>query len=132
MGAHFAKSKTVHSFSELSQDSAKALIDDIVAVFHYYCTGRIVLNSGETDEIQAVDVVGTEKYQLPTIPKSTLKNVDKCKDYFLKFVLDILETGTWVKMKKQVNLMIGPFSSFQYYLKVDLLNTSMLQCIRIH
>ncbi len=87
MGAHFAKSKTVHSFSELSQDSAKALIDDIVAVFHYYCTGRIVLNSGETDEIQAVDVVGTEKYQLPTIPKSTLKNVDKCKDYFLKFVL---------------------------------------------
>lgn len=87
MGAHFAKSKTVHSFSELSQDSAKALIDDIVAVYHYYCTGRIVLNSGEIDEIQAVDVVGSEKYQFPTIPKSTLKNVDKCKDYFLKFVL---------------------------------------------
>lgn len=87
MGAHFAKSKTVHSFSELSQDGAQALIDDIVAVYHYYCTGRIVLNSGENDEIQAVDVVGTEKYQLPTIPKSTLKNVDKCKDYFLKFVL---------------------------------------------
>lgn len=87
MGAHFAKSKTVHSFSELSQDSAKALIDDIVAVYHYYCTGRIVLNSGEIDEIQAVDVVGSEKYQFPTIPKSSLKNVDKCKDYFLKFVL---------------------------------------------
>ena len=28
MGAHFAKSKTVHSFSELSQDGARALIDD--------------------------------------------------------------------------------------------------------
>ena len=63
------------------------MIDDIVAVYHYYCTGRIVLNSGENDEIQAVDVVGTEKYQLPIIPKSTLKNVDKCRDYFLKFVL---------------------------------------------
>lgn len=87
MGAHFAKSKTVHSFSELSQDGAQALIDDIVAIYHYYCTGRIDLNSGENDEIQAVDVVGTEKYQLPTIPKSTLKNVDKCRDYFLKFVL---------------------------------------------
>lgn len=87
MGAHFAKSKTVHHFSELSQDGAQALIDDIVAVYHYYCTGKIVLNSGENDEIQAVDVVGTEKYQLPTIPKSTLKNVDKCRDYFLKFVL---------------------------------------------
>lgn len=87
MGAHFAKSKTVHHFSELSQDGAQALIDDIVAIYHYYCTGKIVLNSGENDEIQAVDVVGTEKYQLPTIPKSTLKNVDKCRDYFLKFVL---------------------------------------------
>ena len=87
MGARFAKSKTVHSFSELSREGAQALIDDIVAVYHYYCTGRIVLNSGENDEIQAVDVVGTEKYQLPIIPKSTLKNVDKCRDYLLKFVL---------------------------------------------
>ena len=87
MGAHFAKTKPVHSFSELSQNGAQELIDDIVAVYHYYCTGRIVLNSGENDEIQAIDVVGTEKYQLPTIPKSTLKNVDKCRDYFLKFVL---------------------------------------------
>ena len=87
MGARFAKSKPVHSFSELSREGAQALIDDIVAVYHYYCTGRIVLNSGENDEIQAVDVVGTEKYQLPIIPKSTLKNVDKCRDYFLKFVL---------------------------------------------
>ena len=59
----------------------------ISLLYHYYCTGRIVLNSGENDEIQAVDVVGTEKYQLPIIPKSTLKNVDKCRDYFLKFVL---------------------------------------------
>ena len=87
MGAHFAKSKTVHSFCELSQDGAQALIDDIVAVYHYYCSGRVVLNSSENDEIQAVDVVGTEKYQLPTIPKSTIKNVNKCRDYFLKFVL---------------------------------------------
>ncbi len=87
MGANFAKSKTVHSFSELSQDGAQALIDDIVTIYHYYCIGKIVLNSDENDEIQAVDVVGTEKYQLPTIPKSTLKNVDKCRDYFLKFVL---------------------------------------------
>lgn len=42
MGANFAKSKTVHSFSELSQDGAQALIDDIVAVYHYYCIGKIV------------------------------------------------------------------------------------------
>lgn len=87
MGAHFAKSKTVHSFSELSQDGARALIDDIIAVYHYYCTGRIILKSDEDDEVQSVEVIGTEKYQLPTIPKATLKNVDKCRDYILKFVL---------------------------------------------
>lgn len=87
MGAQFAKSKTVHSFGELSRDGAQSLIDDIVAIYHYYCIGRIALNANDNDEIKAVDVVGTEKYQIPTIPKSTLKNVDKCRDYFLKFVL---------------------------------------------
>ena len=87
MGAHFAKSKTVHSFSELSKDGAKALIDDIIAVYHYYCTGRIVLKQNEADEVQPVEIAGSEKYQLPTIPKATLKNVDRCRDYILNFVL---------------------------------------------
>lgn len=87
MGAHFAKSKTVHSFDELSKDGSRALLDDIVAVYHYYCTGRIVLKPNETDDVQRVELAGTEKYQLPTIPKTTLKNVDKCKGYMLKFVL---------------------------------------------
>lgn len=87
MGADFAKSKTVHSFSELSKDGAHALIDDIITVYHYYCTGRIVVKPVESDEIQSVEVTGTEKYQLPTIPKTTLKNVDRCSNYILKFVL---------------------------------------------
>lgn len=73
MGVHFAKSKTVYSFSELSQDGTHALIDDIIAAYHYYCTGRIILKSDGTDEIQRVEITGTEKYQLPTIPKATLK-----------------------------------------------------------
>lgn len=87
MGARFAKSKTVHSFSELSKDGAQALIDDIVAVYHYYCKGRIIVKPDERDEIQEVEIADTEKYQLPTIPKAILKNVDKCKGYILKFVL---------------------------------------------
>lgn len=87
MGAHFAKSKTVHSFGELSKDGARALIDDIISIYHYYCTGRIDLKLNESDEVQRVEVAGTEKFQMPTIPKATLKNVDKCKGYILKFVL---------------------------------------------
>lgn len=87
MGEHFAKIKTVHSFGELGQDGAQALIDDIIAVYHYYCTGRIILRTEDADEVNSVEISGTEKYQLPTIPKATLKNVDKCRDYILKFVL---------------------------------------------
>ena len=87
MGAHFAKSKTVHSFGELSKDGARALIDDIIYIYHNYCIGKIVLNTDEFDEVQSVEVVGTEKYQLPTIPKATLKNVDRCRDYILKFAI---------------------------------------------
>lgn len=87
MGAHYAKSKTVHSFNELSQNGAQALIDDIIAVYHYYCTGKIILKRDDIDEIQGVEIAGSEKYHLPTIPKAVLKNVDKCRDYLLKFVL---------------------------------------------
>lgn len=87
MGSHFAKSKPVHSFSELSQDGAQALIDDIVTVYHSYCTGRLIARPDEDDTVEALDVVGIEKYQIPVIPKATLKNVDKCSDYILKLVL---------------------------------------------
>lgn len=87
MGANFAKSKTVHSFSEISQDGAQSLIDDIVTIYHCYCIGRITVKSDEDDEIQEVEIAGTEKYQLPTIPKTALKNVHKCRDYILRFVL---------------------------------------------
>lgn len=87
MGARYAKSKTVHSFNELRQDGAQALIDDIITVYHYYCTGRIALQGDEIDEIQGLEIAGTEKYQLPTIPKTALKNVDKSADYILKYIL---------------------------------------------
>lgn len=86
MGAHFAKSKTVHNFSELSQDGAQALIDDIIAVYHYYCKGRIILKPVDTDVFQNVELAGTEKYRSTTIPKAAIKNVDKCKGYILNFV----------------------------------------------
>ena len=90
MGAQFAKSKTIHNFDELSKNGACDLIDDIVTIYHNYCKHRIAPKFNEIDEIQSVEVVGTEKYQLPTIPKATLKNVDKCRDYILKFVLGYL------------------------------------------
>lgn len=87
MSEHFPQRKTVHSFSELSQDSAHALIDDIITVYHHYCIGRIGPKYDGADEIQGVEITESEKYRLPTIPKTTLNNVDKCRCYILKFVL---------------------------------------------
>ena len=36
------KSKTVHSFDELSQEGVHALINDIVMVYIYYCRGSLI------------------------------------------------------------------------------------------
>lgn len=88
MGANFAKSKTVHNFYELSREGAKALINDIISVYHYYCKGKIVLCQSEgVSETQHIDIVGMETLQVPTVPKIVLKNIDKCKEHILKFVL---------------------------------------------
>lgn len=86
MGAHNAKSKTVHTFNDLSKDSANALINDIITIYHYYCRGKIVSKpEDEYDEFQRVNITDIEKLQHPTVPKTILKNIDKCKDYILKF-----------------------------------------------
>lgn len=87
MGAHFAKSKVVHSFSELTQNGAQDLVDDIVNIYHYYCIGKIGSKTDENDEVQGIEAVGTEKYQMPTIPKTVLKNVDRCSDYLWELIL---------------------------------------------
>lgn len=87
LGAQFSKSKTVHSFDELSKDGAQALIDDIATIYRYYCAGKLILKPVAKEEVQSLDVVGIEKKQALIIPKTTLKNVDKCRDYLLQFML---------------------------------------------
>lgn len=87
MGAQFAKSKTVHNFSELSENGAKDLIDDILGIYHDYCKNKLIRKEDDNDYIQESGVVGTENYQLPVIPKSTIQNVDKCSTSLLQFVL---------------------------------------------
>lgn len=86
MGASYAKSTTVHTFEDLSQDGANALINDIISVYHYYCKGKISLNEIRENDTHSISIEGSEKISLPTIPKVILKNVDKSKEYILKFI----------------------------------------------
>lgn len=86
MGAKNAKSKTVHRFSDLSKDSAAALINDIVTIYHYYCIGKMISSSEEEyEEFQHISISNTEKLQHPIMPKTILNNINKCQDYILKF-----------------------------------------------
>lgn len=87
MSDHNAKSKTVHNFSELSENGAKDLIDDILGIYHSYCKNRLILKEDDSDYFQESGVVGTENYQLPVIPKSVIQNVDKCGEALMQFVL---------------------------------------------
>lgn len=88
MGAKYAKSKTINKFSDLAEHGAQALIDDIVKIYHYYCFRRIVPVIEDSEIAQKTTVVGIESIEMPTIPKTVLKNTDKCKEYILRFVLD--------------------------------------------
>lgn len=90
MGAIFAKSKTVHKFSDLSENSANALIEDIVSIYHYYCVGKLqVADSGTNDKMQDLNISAVSKYQETTLPKSVLKNIDKTVDFILAITTGI-------------------------------------------
>jgi len=100
MGAQFSKTKTIHSFSELVQHGVKALVDDIVRIYHYYCSGKIAPVFVGNEDRSELDVVGAEIIQPPTIAKTVIKNVDKCKGYFVRFFVDqsyVLPTGKGIQ-----------------------------------
>ncbi len=88
MGAKYAKSYSVHKFDDLIQNGAQDLIDEIVAIYHHYCKGRLSWNDEvSTDEMQPVSIIEVEKSVLPVIPKAVIKSIDKCSTYMLKLVL---------------------------------------------
>lgn len=85
-GAQYEKSTTIHKFDDLIQNGAQGLIKDIIATYHHYCKGRLIWKSEEeSDPLQHIEIAETGPVQLETIPKSVLKNIDRCKDYILKF-----------------------------------------------
>lgn len=87
MGATYAKSKTVHRFEDLSQDGARALINDIVNIYRNYCRGRLVSNSsGFEESFNSIGLSKSTSIHIPTIPKTVVNNIDKCKDYIQKLI----------------------------------------------
>lgn len=87
IGAKYAKSKTVHNFEELSKNGARDLLNDIVNIYRYYCADTInnALNNEDDPTNQKGGVANTEKIQLSVIPKLFLANLEKSKEYILRF-----------------------------------------------
>lgn len=84
IGANHAKSKTIHTFSELSQNGATALIEDIIFTYHNYCIGRLqVVQENDLEKMQALDIAEIKKYHEASLPKAVLKCIDKSTDYIL-------------------------------------------------
>lgn len=96
LGAQHAKHKTVHTFSELSQNGARELINDIISVYHYYCKGKLIEASENlSEEFQEMNVAGLENLLAPTMPKTLLNNVDKCTAYISKLITGYSYDGFW-------------------------------------
>lgn len=86
-GAKFAKNKTIHRFEDLVNDGLQDLINDIIGIYHYYCKGRLIERTEpEGEETQSIDIADIENSFSPTVPKTVLKNIDKCCNYIFRFV----------------------------------------------
>jgi len=79
-GPNAPKYKVVHSFDELLE-GAQSLIDDITAIYKYYCEGR--LESKEDVEVQVSLAEESSDVSL-IIDKTIIANTDRCKLYFHK------------------------------------------------
>lgn len=135
IGAQHAKSRTIHCFSELSKEGARALIDDIISIYHYYCEGRFVLKDNEAQEdIYSMNMNHTETIQESNIPKTILKNVGKCSRYILNFILghamadnskEVKNTGDideWCMQFLPVMLEAKSIKQFNTSMYLDVLN----------
>lgn len=99
----YAKSKTVHRFEDLSQNGAQALIDDISYIYHHYCQGRLLPKEDEEENrTRDLNLNNISEQRIITVPKSVVKNIDKCKDYIHNLVFGysrgyLLDKNTKVK-----------------------------------
>lgn len=85
LGSKHETSRTISSFESIVTDGANDIIDEVVAIYHHYCRGRLLWKIEEDEPVQKIDISKTEMVQLKTMPKSVLKNIDQCSDYLVKF-----------------------------------------------
>lgn len=79
-GPNAPKYKVVHSFDEML-DGAQSLIDDITAIYKYYCEGRFEIKGEAELQIPISEELCDSSLILD---KTIIANTDRCKQYFHK------------------------------------------------
>lgn len=79
-GPNAPKYKVVHSFEDLL-GGAQSLIDDITAIYKYYCEGRFEHKEGGGVQVAITEELGDVSL---IVDKTIIANTDRCKLYFHK------------------------------------------------
>ena len=87
LGENNAKCKTVHRFEDLIQAGAKAFIDDITSVYHYYCRHKLDVIEEVPKPIQKTKIGDAKFNFVSSVPSSVLDSMDKCQDYISKLTI---------------------------------------------
>ena len=106
LGAKFAKSKTVHSFEELSSAGAHALVNDIVNIYESYCHGLLKSDISEKEaDTQEPEMDLNTNHNIPVVPKAVIGRIDKTKDYILRLIIGYPERDNAEKKNENINVI---------------------------
>lgn len=103
MGASYAKSQVVHNFNDLAKDSAQAMIDDIVEIYHMYCHKEIYKTddvNGKYEDMRNVDAVKPVVHAGALMLKSELSELKKSTAYIMSNLIRTVD----YKMEVDVSL----------------------------
>ena len=82
-----AKSKTIHSFSELCNESSQGLMDDITRIYHYYCKGKLNV-VGDTGDQKATDhQLVVDSIDDVSFPKEIIDCIGSTTDYLYRLIM---------------------------------------------
>lgn len=89
LGASYAKSQVVHSFNDLAKDSAQAMIDNIVEIYHMYCHHEIckIQENEESEELRKENDIKSVGHVDSVILKRELSVLDKSTDYIMRTLI---------------------------------------------
>lgn len=93
-GPDYFKYSYVSSFEEFISKGAKELIKDLVFIYREHCRNRLIRKDYRKESLENTSSkmfptqIGSSEFNLFSLTNDMIKNVDCCKSYFSKLILD--------------------------------------------